>query len=237
MIQFYAPDIEQSGILPETESAHCVRVLRLREGDNVIVTDGKGHRFECEIKEAHSIRTSVIIKKRIEVESERNYRITLAVAPTKNADRIEWLVEKAVELGIDSFALLKCTHSERKVMKTERLYKLMVSAMKQSLGVRLPELIELTDFHEFISEAPGDSQLYFGYCSSEYPRKDFAKEYTPGRDVLIMIGPEGDFTLEEVENAVKAGFVPVTFGEKRLRTETAGVYAVSAVHAINQRLK
>lgn len=237
MIQFYSPDIEVNGLLPESESAHCCRVLRLSVGDTIFVTDGKGNRFECEITNSDPKKTSVTILRKITLNSEKNYTITLAVAPTKNADRLEWLVEKTVELGVDRIVLLKCGRSERKVMKTDRLLKIMVSAMKQSLGVKLPVLTELTDFKSFIKEENSRSQKFFGYCDDNFPRKEFAKECESGRDIVIMIGPEGDFTSEEVGMAVENGFVPVTFGEKRLRTETAGVYAVCGVNIINQRLK
>lgn len=239
MIQFYAPDILQANELPESESAHCCRVLRLKEGDEIVVTDGKGGRFKCEILNAHPSHTQFLIKEEISIKSEKNYTLTLAVAPTKNADRMEWMVEKAVEIGVDRIVLLKCKRSERKVMRRERLQKVMIAAMKQSLGTFLPELEELIDFKSFINNIRKDTQKFFGYCSEKYPRKEFANELRQGGDVVVMIGPEGDFTEEEVAEAVNAGFIPVTFGEKRLRTETAGVYAVCAVSVLNQiyRLK
>lgn len=234
MIQFYAPDIEQEPVLPEGESVHCCRVLRMKDGEEIVVTDGKGHRFTCEILKAHSAHTQLKIRNKEIVSPAKNYKLILAVAPTKNSDRMEWMVEKAVEIGVDKIVLLKCARSERKTQRPDRLLKVMVSAMKQSLSVYLPELEEVTDFKEFVKNSPENFQKFFGYCSSDYPRKDFAKEYKPGRDVAIMIGPEGDFTSEEVALSVEHGFLPVTFGEKRLRTETAGVYAVCAVSVLNQ---
>lgn len=235
MIQFYAPDIELNGELPESESAHCVRVLRKREGDEIIVVDGKGHRYNCEIVKANPSHTSVrILSKESHIDTSDS-KVTLAVAPTKNSDRLEWLVEKAVEIGVDKIVLLKCDHSERKVQKPDRLLKIMISAMKQSLGVKLPELIELTDLKEFVKEQVDNCEKYFGYCSEDFPRKEFVKEYQGSKDVRIMIGPEGDFSPEEVETAIEYGYVPVSFGEKRLRTETAGVFALSAVNIINQQ--
>lgn len=236
MIQFYAPDIEKDGILPEGESVHCSRVLRMKSGDEIIVTDGKGHRFICEIVKPHAVHTEVLIKEKETLSPEHDYYLTLAVAPTKNSDRIEWMVEKAVEIGVDKIVLLKCERSERKSIRTERLLKVMVAAMKQSLSTYLPELEEVTDFKNFIKNTK-KGQRYFGYCSQEYPRKEFAQECEPGGEITIMIGPEGDFTSSEVECAVENGFIPVTFGNKRLRTETAGVYGVCAVSVINQRLK
>lgn len=234
MIQFYAPDIESDPHLPEGESAHCARVLRMKEGEEVVVTDGKSHRFFCRIINAHPSHTEVeIIRKEI-LAPERDYHLTLAVAPTKNADRMEWMVEKAVEVGVDRIVLLKCDRSERKILRTDRLRKVMVAAMKQSLSAKLPLLEEVMTFKEFVKGETLGTQKFFGYCSEEYPRKKLVTECKPGGKVSVMIGPEGDFSHSEVKEAMEAGFVPVTFGEKRLRTETAGVFAVCAVNIINQ---
>ena len=237
MIQFYSPDIETTLELPESESSHCCRVLRMKIGDEIFVTDGKGHRFKCVIEKADPKKTFLSILEKHEEPIIRNYKITLAVAPTKNPDRLEWMVEKVVELGIDEIVLLKCDRSERKFQKGERLRKVIVSAMKQSLDTRMPELYEMLDFEKFIKNVSESSQKFFGYCSEHFPRKNFSKEIIPGKDIIIMIGPEGDFSEREVEMAVSNNFMPVTFGEKRLRTETAGVYAVCATESINQRLK
>ncbi|MCH5227855.1 MAG: 16S rRNA (uracil(1498)-N(3))-methyltransferase [Muribaculaceae bacterium] len=234
MIQFYAPDIEKELCLPEGESGHCCRVLRKKEGDEIIVTDGKGHRFICEIIKDNPKRTELKIKGKETFKLERNYSLTLAVAPTKNADRMEWLAEKAVEIGIDRIVLIRCERSERKVLRPERLLKVMISAMKQSLSTFLPLISEDKPFKDFINEDFGMAQKFLGYCSDLYPRKSFVKECSPGREVVVMIGPEGDFTEKEVEKAVEKGFMPVTFGDKRLRTETAGIFAVAAVDVINQ---
>ena len=234
MIQFYAPEIESVGELPEGESSHCSRVLRLKEGDEIVVTDGKGNRFVCDIEKSHPVHTKIVIKEKIELPAERPYKLTLAVAPTKNSDRMEWMVEKAVEIGVDKIVLLKCERSERKSLRPERLQKIMISAMKQSLSTFLPELVETVKLEDFVKTRNENPNKFFGYCSLEYPRKDFAKECKAGDEVIVMIGPEGDFTPKEVEMAVANGFKPVTFGEKRLRTETAGVFAVCAVNVINQ---
>ena len=234
MIQFYSPDIEETLTLSEGESAHCCRVLRHKEGDEIYVTDGKGHRFLCEIVESHPSHTRVEIKKVEEFPSERDYKLTLAIAPTKNSDRMEWMVEKAVEIGVDRIVLLRCKRSERKIQRSERLLKVMVAAMKQSLSTYMAELNDITDFKDFVKDSGLTPQKFFGYCSDSFPRKELIRECAPGGEVVIMIGPEGDFTPEEVELAVENGFIPVTFGNKRLRTETAGVFAVSAVNVINQ---
>ena len=234
MIQFYAPDIERTLTLPESESAHCSRVLRMKAGDEAFVTDGKGKRFRCVILEPHQKHTSVEIIDFEEVPNHWDNRITLAVAPTKHADRMEWLLEKVVEIGVDKVVLLRCQRSERKSIKLERLEKVMVSAMKQSLKGVMPEIEEVTSFKSFVESVPDECQKFLGYCSKEYERKDFSKEYVSGKDVVIMIGPEGDFSPEEVKMAVRSGFMPVTFGQSRLRTETAALYSVTAIHVLNQ---
>lgn len=236
MIQFYAPDILLNPELPESESMHCSRVLRMKNGDEIFVTDGKGSRYRCLILNSHTSHTSLSVISQEKLEAEKNYYLTLAVAPTKNADRMEWMVEKAVEIGVDKIVLLKCERSERKYQKTERLKKIMIAAMKQSLSLFLPEITELTDYKDFICSCSKDSQKFFGYCSKDFPLKDFTKECKAGGEVIVMIGPEGDFTFEEVDKAIKYNFIPVTFGNKRLRTETAGVYATCAVNVINQLL-
>lgn len=235
MIQFYAPDIISTGALPESESAHCCRVLRMREGEEVQVVDGKGYLHRCIITSAHQKHTMVEIVNSEYIPSHWKGRITLAVAPTKNADRMEWMVEKVVEIGIDRIVLLQCDRSERKIMKTERLERVVVAAMKQSLKTVKPEVVDMIRPDEFFRSAcKGQCQRFFGYCSPEVARHEFAREYQKEKDVVIMIGPEGDFSPREVELAMEHGFIPVTFGESRLRTETAALYGVTAVHVLNQ---
>lgn len=236
MIEFYAPDIESTGQLPESDSAHCCRVLRMKEGDEVTVVDGKGHRFRCCIVSAHSKHTSLEIIEKIDVSNHWGVHITLAVAPTKLSDRMEWMLEKAVEIGIDRIVLLRCRRSERKTIKLDRLERVMISAMKQSLKGVLPTIEDMVDFNSFVavSNNGGECQKFFGYCDAAFPKKEFVKECLPEIPVIIMIGPEGDFAPEEVRAAVEHGFIPVTFGESRLRTETAALYGVTGVHIINQ---
>lgn len=235
MIRFYAPDVETSGVLPDTESAHACRVLRLREGDTLHVVDGKGHAFLCRISDANPKKTGVEVIEKQDEPCPWRQSITLAIAPTKNADRMEWLVEKAVEMGVDRIVLLECRHSEKRVYKLDRLIRIAVSAMKQSLKATLPEIVGMVRFSEFIENLPGGVR-YIGYCDDAYPRKEFEKEYDGMRDITILIGPEGDFSPEEVAEAVRNGFLPVTFGNVRLRTETAGLYAVAATHALSNRV-
>lgn len=232
MIQYYAPDIASTGLLPEDESAHCVRVTRHKVGDTISVIDGKGMRYTCVITDAHPKHTAVNIVESVKIPKTWKGQLTLAVAPTKNIDRMEWLVEKATEMGVDRIVPLLCEHSERKVLKPERLERIMVSAAKQSLKAALPELLPMTSVRGLAGmQAP---QKMVGYCSDEYERKDFSDIFNPGEDTIIAIGPEGDFSPEEIELLAADGFVPVTFGQSRLRTETAGLYGVAAFHTLNQ---
>lgn len=231
MIRFYAPDIESTAELNEVESAHCCRVLRMKCGDRVEVVDGKGHAFECEILDAHPKHTSLEIIKKVDEPLHWSPRVTLALAPTKNMDRVEWLVEKAVEIGVNRLTFLDCLHSVRHVVKSERIEKIMVSAMKQSLKSQLPDFDGMVDIRCFL-ESDTSRCKYMGFCSREIERKEFTREYDGVSDVTIMIGPEGDFAPEEVELAISRGFMPVTFGNTRLRTETAALYSLCSAHAM-----
>lgn len=232
MIQFYAPEIETNSVLPEIESGHCCRVLRKKEGDTIAVCDGKGHRYTAEITFAHPKHTTLSIIDKTEIQTHWGAKFILAVAPTKNSDRMEWLVEKATEMGVDEIVLLRCAHSERKAMKTERLEKIIVSAMNQSLKATLPKLSGPVDFRDFINSRT-ETQKFMGYCDPTVPRTSLAKESKPATDTVILIGPEGDFSPEEVQAAIEKGFIPVTFGESRLRTETAALFALQTLHTIN----
>lgn len=230
MIQFYAPDIESVGVLPESESAHCCRVLRMKAGDTVYITDGKGSRFECVILEAHPKHTAVEIVSKTEIRPWWGFRLEICVAPSKNIDRMEWLVQKCVEIGVDRIVLMKCRRSERKVLKSERLAKIAVSAMNQSLKTNLVEISEANDFESLVSDGFSGFKC-MGYCDDSIPLRGFANEYGGG-DVRILIGPEGDFAPEEVSLAMANGYLPVTFGGSRLRLETAAMYATVAAHVI-----
>lgn len=237
MIQFFAPDIESTGILPDSESSHCCRVLRMKEGDEISVVDGKGGLFKCIIVSANPKHTVVNILSVERIKKEWQNEIILAVAPTKHSDRMEWLLEKIVEMGVDKVVLLRCRRSERKDMKPERLVKVMVSAMKQSLKANLPELEEMTDFNKFVKSVDPGVQKFFGYCDDSVKRNEFGECYHKDSSVVVMIGPEGDFSPEEVKMAMESGFIPVTFGNTRLRTETAGLYAVAAIHVLDNLRK
>lgn len=238
MIQFYAPDILTNPVLPESDSQHCIRVLRRREGDIIDVIDGRGHRLKCRIVDPHSKHTLIEV---VEVEAlplPWEGKITVAVAPTKHLDRMEWLVEKLVEIGINRFVPLLCAHSERRDIKVERLEKIAVSAMKQSLKAWLPRIDGMTPVKTFIDEfSTGTAQRFVAYCDPSLPRRDLAKEIKAGHDTVILIGPEGDFSQQEIHAAFDNGFIPVSLGDCRLRTETAAFAACQTVHAINQLYK
>lgn len=219
-------------MLSEEDSGHAVRVLRHEVGDEITVVDGKGAFYHCHILAAHPKHCSVAID-RVEEEVHWPYRVEMAVAPTKNLDRMEWLLEKAVEMGLDAFIPLKCRYSERKELKLERMRRIAVSAMKQSLKATLPELREMTDIRAFLTE-PFDGQKFIAHCMSDQERLLLSREVQSGRPVRVLIGPEGDFSADEVQLALENGYVPISLGDQRLRTETAALAAVHTVHVINE---
>ena len=234
MIQFFAPDIELTLTLPESDSQHCVKVLRKQPGDLIEVIDGKGIRFTCRLLEAHQKRATVEILERVPVPPYWSGKITMAVAPTKHLDRMEWLVEKLTETGFDTFVPLHCRWSERKELKTERLEKIAVSAMKQSLKATLPAIEPMTPFRKFIDSVRHIPQKFIAHCVSDAERHLLSHEYRPGQDTVIAIGPEGDFSPEEIAMALEAGFIPVSLGNARLRTETAALLACHTLHVIQE---
>lgn len=228
---FFAPDILSDQTLPQEESAHCIRVLRKKEGDTIYIADGKGHFFDAEIIEAHQKHCVVNIINTIDEPKPWSNNLHIAFAPTKNMDRVEWFAEKATEIGIDRFSPLLCRYSERKEIKLPRIEKILISAMKQSQKSFVPELDEMTAFADFIRQ-PFDGQKFIAHC---YPQeKKLLKDaYTHGGNVLILIGPEGDFSEKEVQLALDNGFEPISLGNSRLRTETAALVACNTIQVIN----
>ncbi len=233
MAIFYAPDIATQPELPEAESQHCIKVLRLSEGDEIGIIDGLGNRYRAEITLAHPKRCAVRIVEQEDAPNPWAGEVHIAIAPTKNLDRMEWFAEKVTEIGVDSITPLLCRFSERKELKTERLRKLLVSAMKQSLKAVLPELPEMVPFAKFTTQ-PFEGQKFIAHCHKESERHELTELYRPGKNALILIGPEGDFSPEEVELAIANGFQPVMLGKSRLRTETAGVVACHTIQLLNQ---
>lgn len=234
MIRFYAPDIESTHALPESESAHAVRVLRKRAGDEIEVVDGAGRLYICRLLTEHHKSAALEIVERRELPKVWTPEICLAVAPTKHNDRMEWLIEKAVEIGIDSFVPILTARSERKQINVERLEKIAVSAMKQSLKAVLPQIRPMTPLRDYLKSIGDGAQNFVGWCDSESERKLLARTCAPARDTNILIGPEGDFTPDEIDACLKAGFIAVTMGDNRLRTETAALVGLDTVHIINQ---
>lgn len=228
---FYAPDILLDSTLPQEESMHCVRVLRKKEGDLIYITDGKGHFFDAEIIEAHQKHCVVNIVETICAPKQWKNNIHIAFAPTKNMDRVEWFAEKATEIGIDTLTPLLCRYSERKEIKLPRVEKILISAMKQSQKAYLPELNELCTFKDFVKK-PFNGQKFIAHCYDS-PKSLMKSIYHRGGDVLILIGPEGDFSEQEVEMALNAGFDPISLCDSRLRAETAALYACNTIQVIN----
>lgn len=233
MIQFYAPDIESTLTLPESDSQHCIKVLRMNIGDNLTVVDGKGNRFICSIVDAHAKHTGVNIISKTAVALPWEYNITVAVAPTKHLDRIEWLTEKLTEIGVNRIVPIQCRRSERKVLKTDRLEKIAISAMKQSLKTVLPEISPMMTYSQFLQQEH-NGMKFIAYCDDSLPRRLLAKEYCPGQSATILIGPEGDFDSDEICSALDSEWIPVTLGDNRLRTETGALVACDTIHIINQ---
>jgi 16S rRNA (uracil1498-N3)-methyltransferase len=231
MIIFYAPCLSTCSELPEEESGHVVRVLRHTVGDEIDVVDGNGMWYHCRIASANPKHCSVEILSS-HSDSHWPYRVELAIGPTKNLDRMEWWLEKSVEIGLDRFVPLRCRFSERKELKTERLRKIAIAAMKQSLKATLPQIDEMTDFKRFIEE-PFDGQKFIAHCMDNQPRHLLSHLVQKGRDVRILIGPEGDFSQDEVSFALQNGYLPISLGDQRLRTETAALVSVHTVHLIN----
>lgn len=249
---FYSRDIAQGGtVLPADESNHCVRVLRHRAGDRINVVDGTGNRYLCQIEEADPRGVRFRILERQEGFGSHPYRLQMAVAPPKNIDRFEWFAEKATEIGVDIITPLFGENSERKVFKPERVERILVSAAKQSHKGAIPSLEPAVTVREFLSaHADDDALRCICYCDdtaslgvekrplTEVLREAFqsgsagiaAADTPAARPVILMIGPEGDFSRGEIAQAVDSGWLPVSLGESRLRIETAAIAATAAVY-------
>lgn len=239
---FYSDNIDgNTCILGEEESAHCVKVLRHRTGDSIHVIDGKGTMYTCSITECSPKEVRADIISCTVGWGGHPYRLHLAVCPTKNADRYEWFAEKACEVGTDIITPVIGDHSERRIFKTSRVSRILLSAAKQSLKGAVPEIHEPCTVKDFIMEygtadgiSDGQTLRLIAYCFEDdsHPRisvKEALGDFQ-GKDIIVMIGPEGDFSREEADLAVSRGFIPVHLGPSRLRTETAAVTAAEAVY-------
>ena len=233
---FYSQDIEGGTCrLDHDESGHCIKVLRHRCGDEISVIDGRGTLYRCRIvSDSHKEVVAQVIDS-VQDWGGHPYRLHLAVCPTKNNDRYEWFAEKACEMGFDELSPVIGDHSERRILKTQRVEKILISASKQSLKAAVPVVNEPVSVKEFISaNASQESLKLIAYCFDDerVPRRSIKEVLAghDGTDVTVMIGPEGDFSHEEAELALQAGFIPVHLGASRLRTETAAVTAAAAVY-------
>ncbi len=230
---FYTPDIKSDRYtLNEEESKHCIRVLRLTIGDKITLIDGIGGFYIAEIMNDHQKRCEIKITQTEKEYGKRNYHLTMAVAPTKNNDRFEWFLEKSTEIGVDGFIPFISEQSERKIIKPDRLNKRINSAVKQSIQAYRPQLEKMLKFKDLIN-MEFDGRKLIAHCFDT--EKPYLKNVIEkGELVLILIGPEGDFTMEEIEMAKSKGFVEISLGDSRLRTETAGIVAVHTVALVNQ---
>jgi 16S rRNA (uracil1498-N3)-methyltransferase len=212
--------------LSAEESKHCIRVLRHKAGDRIHVIDGKGSFYETEIIEADVQNCLVKIISKKQIASPKKYHLHIAISPTKNADRIEWLLEKCTELGVDEFSFIICKRTEKTGVKIDRLKKIAESAVKQSIQTVLPVINEVQNFKDFITKTQGITpNKYIAHCLEE--DKTELKNILPNSNSLILIGPEGDFTEDEIKSAFKNGFLALSLGTNRLRTETAGLYVAA----------
>lgn len=231
---FYTPDItSDTYTLNEEESNHCNKVLRLKQGDTVHLIDGVGGLYVAQIAETtkKAVRLNIIDKQ--QGFGKRKHYLHIAIAPTKNIDRIEWFLEKATEIGIDEITPIICDRSERKIVKEERLEKVVTSAVKQSLTAYHPKINTAIAFKDFIKQSDAEVKM-IAHCIDEDNKQAISELIKPHQKYLILIGPEGDFTPKEIELALQNGYKPVTLGNTRLRTETAGLAACFEVNYINR---
>ena len=235
---FYVPDAANQVELPAEEATHALRVLRLKGGDEIFLMDGEGSFYRAEVTAASSKRCLYEIKENMPQKRAWKGHIHLAIAPTKMMDRIEWMAEKATEIGFDELSFLNCQFSERKVVKTPRIDKIVISAVKQSHKAWKPVVNELESFKEFI-QTPRSGRKFICHCYEEVEKKDFFQEINSCSDasrgsdvddITVLVGPEGDFSIDEVRLALANGYESVSLGTSRLRTETAGLVAVHMAH-------
>lgn len=218
---FYAPDISgETYCLSAEESKHCIRVLRMSKGDAIQLVDGNGSLFTGEIADPNPKQCKILINNIVKEFEKRPKQIHIAIAPTKNINRFEWFLEKAVEIGVDRITPIICDRSERRHINTDRLEGIIISAMKQSVKAYKPELAPAVKFNDFVGKCKANIKL-IAYCGDV--SKQDVSEINGENEMLILIGPEGDFTEHEVNIAISNGFIPVSLGKSRLRTETAGV--------------
>jgi len=226
---FYAPDAATSDCLPDEEAMHALRVIRLKSGDEMMLMDGKGNYYRTEVTLAATRVCKYRLIDTLPQPRQWTGRLHLVIAPTKMMDRMEWMVEKAVEVGVDDITFINCNFSERRVIKTTRLEKIAIAAMKQSHKAWLPAINEMTTFKNIIAK-PMEGRKFIAHCYTEFDRSDLFQQLqsaSQNDDITVLIGPEGDFSTKEVQTAIDAGFTSVHLGKSRLRTETAGLMAAT----------
>lgn len=229
---FYVPDAAGKNELPAEEAMHALRVLRLKSGDGMFLMDGNGTFYRAEVTVAATKHCLYEIKEELPQVKNWNGHIHIAIAPTKDMGRIEWFTEKATEIGIDEISFLNCQFSERRVIRVPRVEKIVVSAVKQSRKPWKPVINEIVSFIKFIKQ-PREGGKYICHCYNDTERKDFfhtISRHDGNKDITVLIGPEGDFTIDEVRLAMEHGYEPVSLGTSRLRTETAGLSAAMTAH-------
>jgi len=232
---FYTPDINPSHpqyFLSEEESKHAIRVMRLEKGDEVQLIDGKGGLYSASILDAHPKRTIIQINSVVTAFNKRNHYLHIAIAPTKNIERLEWFLEKATEIGVDEITPIICQRSERREVKTDRLNKIITAAIKQSIKAYHPVLNEPETFNQLLAK-PFSGQKFIAHCDKG-DKIALKNELVTNGNYLILIGPEGDFTPDEIDNALTKDFKAITLGESRLRTETAALEACFEVNFLNR---
>lgn len=233
---FYVPGAAEQTELPPDEAMHAMRVLRLKGGDELFLMDGEGTYYRAEVTIAATHHCYYEIKETLPQEPQWKGHLHLGIAPTKMLDRIEWMTEKATEIGIDEISFFTCQYSERRLMKTTRLEKIAISAVKQSRKAWKPVLNEPITFKKFL-ETPIEGRKYIAHCYDQIPRTNLFDELRKtgdSDDVTVLIGPEGDFSIDEIEAAMQAGYQSVDLGKSRLRTETAGLTAVMMMQLAQQ---
>lgn len=237
---FYTPEVQPehtSYQLSEEESKHAIRVLRMNTGDQVSLIDGRGGAFLAEIAEAHPKRTKLNILSYTPESGRSNYRLHLAVAPTKSMDRFEWILEKGTEIGIHEITPILSDHSERKEVKLDRLQKIVVAACKQSMKAYVPRVNEMVTVDHFLDRLNEETETIgkgIAHCAPDQEKGFINHVFKPNGSYVLMIGPEGDFSSREITLCVNQGFIPVTLGDARLRTETAAIFACTEVALLNR---
>lgn len=230
---FYLPTAQLGTIsFPEEESKHIVKVLRMKEGDRFCVTDGNGSLYDAELVDAHPKRAAAELSNQRQGYDIRDFKVSIAIAPTKLNERTEWFLEKATEIGIDEVKLFASYHSERRTANVERFKKIIVAAMKQSVKSKMPVIEDIVAFDKLVRQNY-DGQKFIAWIDDDVTEQ-LCDLYRKGENALVLIGPEGDFSKEEVALAKENGFIPVSLGKARLRTETAAVVACHTIQLINQ---